>query len=87
MYDPSFFMERELYLQNVRRQIEEKDDCCEGWKDVLYEMTEFYEDYLNAYRAYEDCYDPDEKQELAQRMEESVSLFNEALDYAEECAK
>ncbi len=77
-YDPNFFMERDLFIQQCRATIEEKD-VDEEWKGCMHEVISFWEYVMEIYRGYVDCYDKAEKKERRKVLRYAVEEFNKCL--------
>lgn len=86
-YDPSYWIRKELYIDDVRRIIDEMEDCCEGWKLFLYEIADYYEDYLDVLRTYKECYDPKEKKNLKKKLRHLKREFIKGVDMAYELSE
>jgi hypothetical protein len=78
-YNPSFFFEKEYFIDELRRNAEGES---EQYQEFVHEVTEAYADVLDLYRQYCDTYDEVSKRKAWKRFCKGARHLSYALDTA-----
>jgi len=78
-YDPSFFFEKEMFLDELRRTAEGES---EKYQEFVQEVTEFYADVLDLFRQYCDTYDEVSERKAWKRFCKGARRLAHTLDHA-----
>lgn len=78
-YDPSFFIEKECFLDDLRRNAEGES---EQYQEFVYEVTECYAQVLDLFRQYVDTYDDVSERKAWKRFCKACRRLSYALDCA-----
>lgn len=79
LYDPSFFLNRELFIDSHKEIVATEEFKNEGWRDICNDLLETYQMIVELYRQYVECFNPIEKEEYWNNYYEAHLIFNEAL--------
>lgn len=79
-YDASFFAEKEIIINELKKFIENEDYKDEEWRKICYNLVETYEMIVDLYRIYIDC-NEEMKEECWLDYYKAHTILNEALEF------
>lgn len=79
VYDPSFFIQKECFLDELRRNAEGES---EEYQEFVYEATEAYTEVLDLFRQYVDTYDDVSEKKVWEQFCKACRRLSYGLDCA-----